>query len=319
MFDFCINNAILNRYTVSEGGKMTLNAFLIILASVFLHAGWNFISRASRPSIAFFWLVEAFGGLFLIPFLFIVKVDWSVLPKAFWLCFLASSVFESVYSVGLSKTYKKTDISIAYPLMRALPVLLVAVITSIFHIGSKLSWFAGIGMAVVAAGCFILPQKTFKEFDFKAFIKSVCGPIMLAALGTTGYTITDSMALGYLNQYSQSSSIVTACAYFMMVKIGICSCLMVAIISIKEEREDLLFKCWRSLNPYLVGIFTGVAYLLVLWAMGMVSNVSYLQAFRQLSLPLGVAMGIVFLHEKFTMPKVFGVIMIVLGLLMTIF
>ena len=50
----------------------------------------------------------------------------------------------------------------------------------------------------------------------------------------------------------------------------------------------------------------------------MVSNVSYLQAFRQLSLPLGVAMGIIFLHEKFTVPKVIGVIMIVIGLIMTV-
>ena len=107
---------------------MTLNAFLIIFASVFLHAAWNFISRASRPSVAFFWLVEAFGGLFLIPFVFMAKIDWQALPAAFWWCFLGSSVFESLYSVGLSKTYKKTDISIAYPLMRALPVLLVALI-----------------------------------------------------------------------------------------------------------------------------------------------------------------------------------------------
>lgn len=141
---------------------------------------------------------------------------------------------------------------------------------------------------------------------------------MLSALGTTGYTIADSEALRYLNQYSQSSSLVTACAYFMMVKIGICSCLAFIVFGVKEERDDLLYKCWKSLNPYLVGIFTGVAYLLVLWAMGMVSNVSYLQAFRQLSLPLGVAMGIIFLHEKFTVPKVVGVIMIVIGLVMTV-
>ena len=45
------------------------------------------------------------------------------------------------------------------------------IITSIFSIGSKLTWAAGIGMAVVASGCFILPQKSFREFNFKHFIK----------------------------------------------------------------------------------------------------------------------------------------------------
>ncbi len=297
---------------------MTLNAFLIIFASVFLHAAWNFISRASRPSIAFFWLVEAFGGIFLIPFVFMAKIDWQALPAAFWWCFLGSSVFESLYSVGLSKTYKKTDISIAYPLMRALPVLLVALITSVFNIGSKLTFAALTGMIIVACGCFILPQQSLKKFDFKQFIHSVCGPILLAATGTTMYTITDSMALGYLKEVSASSSLVTACVYFLLIKIGICSCLAGIVFGVKEEREDLFFKCSKTLNPYLVGIFTGAAYLLVLWAMTMVSNVSYLQAFRQLSLPLGVAMGIIFLHEKFTVPKVVGVLMIVLGLAMTV-
>ena len=95
-------------------------------------------------------------------------------------------------------------------------------------------------------------------------------------------------------------------------------CLGPLVFGVRDERNDLLNKCLKTWNPYLVGIFTGIAYLLVLWAMGMVSNVSYLQAFRQLSLPLGVAMGIIFLHEKFTVPKVIGVLMIVLGLVFTV-
>ena len=141
---------------------------------------------------------------------------------------------------------------------------------------------------------------------------------MLAAIGTTGYTITDSMALNKLLEFSESSSFVTTCIYFFMIKGGICVCLAPVVFGIREERSDLLNKCLKTLNPYLVGIFTGIAYLLVLWAMGMVSNVSYLQAFRQLSLPLGVAMGIIFLHEKFTVPKVIGVLMIVIGLILTV-
>lgn len=297
---------------------MNSQAFLLILISVFLHAGWNFISRASRPSVAFFLFVEAFGSLFLLPVLFLINVNWNELPLDFWLCFAASSVFESIYSLGLSKTYKKTDISIGYPLMRALPVLLVAVITTVFHIGKPLSLLAGAGMAVVTCGCFILPQKSFRDLNWRSFVKSIFGPVLLAAVGTTVYTITDSVALGYMKNCSTSHSFAVTCMYFLMVKCGICSCLSPYVFLIKEERIDLLKNCWRSINPYLVGIFTGAAYLLVLWAMTMVENVSYLQAFRQLSLPIGVGMGIVFLHEKFTLPKIAGVLLIVIGLIMTV-
>ena len=66
------------------------------------------------------------------------------------------------------------------------------------------------------------------------------------------------------------------------------------------------------------GVFSALAYLLVLAAMGMVSNVSFLQAFRQMSLPLGVAAGVVFLHEKLSATKVFGTVMIVAGLILSV-
>ena len=47
-----------------------------------------------------------------------------------------------------------------------------------------------------------------------------------------------------------------------------------------------------------------------------VKNVSYLQAFRQMSLPVGMIMGILFLHEKYYYPKILGVILIVAGLIL---
>ena len=37
---------------------MGKTAFLLILFSVFLHAGWNFLSKANRPSKAFFMLAN---------------------------------------------------------------------------------------------------------------------------------------------------------------------------------------------------------------------------------------------------------------------
>ena len=52
--------------------------------------------------------------------------------------------------------------------------------------------------------------------------------------------------------------------------------------------------------------------------MGFVTNVSFVQAFRQLSLPLGVFAGIVFLKESPAKPKLLGVALIVLGLILTV-
>ena len=65
------------------------------------------------------------------------------------------------------------------------------------------------------------------------------------------------------------------------------------------------------------GIFSVGAYGLVLIAMGLVTNVSFIQAFRQLSLPIGVALGIFILKEKVTLPKLIGVAMLLTGLILT--
>ena len=61
------------------------------------------------------------------------------------------------------------------------------------------------------------------------------------------------------------------------------------------------------------------AYILVLLAMHFVTNVSYVQAFRQMSLPLGAFLGIAFLKEKATSPKLAGLTLIVGGLIAVAF
>jgi uncharacterized membrane protein len=54
----------------------------------------------------------------------------------------------------------------------------------------------------------------------------------------------------------------------------------------------------------------------VLLAMGFVSNVSYLQAFRQISLPLGVLAGIFLLRERPGAPRMTGIVLVLAGLVL---
>ena len=84
----------------------------------------------------------------------------------------------------------------------------------------------------------------------------------------------------------------------------------------RKELKEQLFS-WRGCGySMLAALLCNGAYLLVLWAMQFVDNVSYIQAFRQLSIPLGAAAGIVLLHEKITKPKLAGLILIVIGLIL---
>jgi len=80
----------------------------------------------------------------------------------------------------------------------------------------------------------------------------------------------------------------------------------------RRQLRTLLRENWRY--PVLAGLVCMAAYTLVLIAMGLASNVSYVMAFRQLSIPIGAALGIFVLKEKITVAKVLGVCLICAGL-----
>ena len=68
------------------------------------------------------------------------------------------------------------------------------------------------------------------------------------------------------------------------------------------------------------GMVTGVVimatYGLVLASMAYVTNVSYVAAFRQLSIPIGAILGITLLHEPRYLPKLIGIGIVCIGLIL---
>ena len=74
----------------------------------------------------------------------------------------------------------------------------------------------------------------------------------------------------------------------------------------------------RSDGPHaaLTGIGMYAAYTLVLLSMAFVANVSYVAAFRQLSILLGAIFGVVILKEPRHVPKFVGVALMFLGLVL---
>ena len=61
-----------------------------------------------------------------------------------------------------------------------------------------------------------------------------------------------------------------------------------------------------------------MAYVLILLAMNYVNNVSFVQAFRQLSLPLSALLGLLLLKEKISKLRWSALGLIMLGLLLCV-
>lgn len=300
---------------------MTLLAFVLIFGSVSLHAAWNLMAKKDHITRPFYMLMASMEIVLFFHVMFWTPLRYSALPFYFWCWAMFSVLCDALfYCTGLLKAYELAEMSVSYPMMRSLPVIFTPVITFLFGIGKPISLLAAAGMVVVVAGCLMMPLVRFSDFRLSNYRGKVLFFIILTALGTTGYTIFDSLALETMARHQpESSAIIRSLSYYSVRGFLLPSTLLVFCLSSRKDRailKDLVHA--RNWHPFLAGAFAGLAYVLVLVAMNHVTNVSYVQAFRQMGLPVGMVAGILFLKERSSLPKIAGMTLILLGLLMTV-
>lgn len=296
---------------------MTLTAFFLILASVILHASWHFISKKSNPHAAFFVLVSFSCLCSTLPFALTSGIDLSHLPLSFFVMTVCGGVSGVICDIGLSCAYRLADVSLAYPLARAVPVLLTALVTILLGLGERPDNIALAGMAVIMAGCIMIPMRSFADLHWRNYWNRALGGILVAAVGTTGYTIFDSEGLRLLLEHEEVARWHGAAAYSCMREAVLFVVLCIYVLLRPQERAGINKALFCHPQPYFAGVFAAAAYLLVLIATGFVTNVSFVQAFRQMSLPVGVFLGIIFLKEKCPPVRLTGLALIVGGLVIT--
>lgn len=295
---------------------MSFVGILLLAVSAGMHAGWNLICKSRHPSAAFFLLATGTVCVALAPVVCWFAPLLPRLPGAVWALLAATGFTQAVYYTALGNAYREAEVSIAYPLARALPVILIPAVTLVLGLGKPLTVPAVGGMAVVAAGCIILPLPPWRELGWGMFWRRGYRFILVAAAGTTAYTVIDSEALRLVRGSGLiSGRLATALLYVALENLCILPFLAVYLGWHAGERRQLrtiVREAWRY--PVVAGLVCTAAYTLVLVAMGLASNVSYVMAFRQLSIPIGAGLGIYVLREKNTAAKLWGVCLICVGL-----
>ena len=207
-------------------------AVSLVLFSTLLHAGWNLLAKRGSGSPALFprvLLALAVPGL-----LIGLLGEWrgaALLPET-WPFLAVAGAFQAAYFLGLTMGYRSGDLSLVYPLVRALPVLLVGVFDVLRGQVPGAGW---LGLALVLAGCLLVavpartpradPARTADDATDRlrgtgrlrwrgsgGFARrrisghgspaapaprwhgAAIGWAMIAALGTVGYTVADKLA-----------------------------------------------------------------------------------------------------------------------------
>ncbi|WP_301583798.1 EamA family transporter [Halomonas alkaliantarctica] len=294
---------------------MSPAALALVLFSVCMHAGWNVLGKRHAPSLAFFALAYGSGGALLLPLVWLGP-SLAALPNTFWGWLVLSGLCQMLYMGGLAWAYARGEVSVLYPIARALPVVLVPLV-SIALLGNRaLDVRDGIGMTLVVVGALCLPLSHPEARRLSTYLTPAMGFALLAAAGTVGYSLVDKQALALMQIAGHSS--LTAGAVFMVLQAVMTLTWAIPLLALlpAERRRLPLLRQQGLVMLVVTGLMMTCTYGLVLMAMALTDEVSYVVALRQLSIPVGVLMGVLWLKEPASRAKALGTLIMLSGLLL---
>jgi len=305
----CVHE-LLRHQTGRGGYNSDMNSFpmALVLGSTFMHAGWNLIARRYKAEPGFFFgrmlLVIVLVGL--VPAALSEGLTHSLNLRA-WLCVVGSGFCCGLYFFCLAQAYASSDFTTVYPVVRALPVFLVGIgdVLRGRH-PTELGW---IGMLLVISGCFLAPLYSFRDFHVRSYFNRQILWMFLTALGTVGYTLLDKVASetvlqgpGTAARYGYVFFLVSYLAYG-------------AFLRVFERGKKYSTTLGWGMTISAACMNFG-AYWLVLWAYQLSQHASYIVAFRQFSIVIGVILAFAIYKEKGLFVRLLGTFMITSGLLL---
>lgn len=266
---------------------------LLVLLSAAMHAGWNFVVKASSDRFLDYTGLAVAGAV-------VAACALPFLPPpavASW-PWLGTTVFIHVgYYLLLMQAYRHADLSIVYPLMRGSAPVLVTMAAPLA--GDALTPGLLLGVAAVAAGIALPVGIGIRR-----------GGISQAGLGygfanagvIAFYTIIDGIGV----RHSGSPIAYTLWLFFL-------NAWLVLGVSLRRHGREAFAHMRRRWLFFLLGsVLTMGSYGLVLWAMT-VASIPGVAALRETSVVFAAILGVWLLKERMGRWRVAGAVLVALG------
>ena len=273
---------------------MSLGIFLAVLAGAMLHAVWNAIIKGGREKLFEAVMKTMGGGVGVLPVLFFLPLP---APES-WPYLAASCTIHLLYYSFLSLTYKYTDMSYGYTIMRGTAPLMTACMLAL-GFGMALNGGGWAGILLLTGGILLLGVDAGRRGNF-----SLLGTVM--ALGNAvvimGYTLSDGFGA------RASGAPVSYVCWLMFIN----AFPMTLMVNARYGRRfrDYVRERW----PYgLVGGLASLgAYGTAVWAMAY-APMALVAALRETSVIFGLLLAVVFLKEKVTLARVAAIALVAAG------
>jgi uncharacterized membrane protein len=284
---------------------MDLTAIGLILISALFHASWNGLVKRSPDQESFLWWMSLTSLLTLLPVFYITLPDWS-LPLNALPFLIISGVAQSLYFLFLGKAYEYGDLSIVYPLARSSP-LFVFLLAALF-LNEETTAIGGVGLLLVLFGVYLIHLKRFSIQTIFEPLKSLqtrhSQMALITALCTTMYSLSDKVGV----------TIADPLQYAFWLDIFVTLCLTPIVFKIRSR--TVITMTWRQENTRILfaGFLMRFGYILILITMTL-TQVSYILGIRQISVVIGVLIGINFLREPYGKMRFLASLFIFVGVI----
>jgi drug/metabolite transporter (DMT)-like permease len=288
---------------------MPLSALALVVLAGFIHACWNIAAKKAGGDVRF----VAFTSVVLMVFWAPVGlwVGWQQVPAwglLEWALVLVSALLHIVYFIVLLRGYRKADLTVVYPLARGTGPLLSSMV-AIFFLGEKISALGLVGILGVVGGVFLIAGgpglwQAAQDPQQQARVRTGIFYGGITGLFIASYTVVD----GYAVKVALMSPILVD--YF-----GNLVRLVFLTPTLLSDRPAV-WALWLQQRRYalIVGIFSPVSYVLVLYAL-QVAPLSHVAPAREVSMLFAALLGGHLLGEKDRGARIAGAALIAAGVM----
>jgi drug/metabolite transporter (DMT)-like permease len=288
---------------------MTATALSLVILAGLIHAIWNIAAKKAGGDVRF----AAFSALMMMVIWVPLGLwlGWRAVPlwgAKEWALVTVSGALHVVYYIVLLRGYRKSDLTVVYPLARGSGPLLSSLV-ALFLLGERVTLFGALGVVAVVAGVFLIAGgpglfRAAQDSAKKARVHTGMAYGLVTGVFIASYTVVD----GYAVKVALMSPILVD--YFgNFVRLT----LLVPTLLVDRSAAATL---WRAQWKYalVVAALSPVGYVLVLFAM-QTAPLSHVAPAREVSMLFAALIGGQLLGEGDRALRIFGAACIAFGVM----
>jgi len=281
-------------------------AFTLIIASAVMHAIWNLLVKKSRQKTVFIWWMFVSSGLMFTLLLLLLRQPIPPPDSRLLLMALGGGGCFSLYHLLTGRAYSAGDISLTYPLCQT--SMIYVPLWGMLLLGEKLSFAGAGGIALVALGAYSVQLHKFTLNELLRPFRNLGDPAVRAALAA-GFVYSFGVMFDKAGVQRYSP------LYFTWLMVLVMFLLMSLNLLRPRYRNKVIAEWqtnWKLIlmsGPVLMASFLAFRYGLQM------APVSYAVPVRQVSILVGVLLGMIFLGESYGRIRIAAALLILAGVL----